>query len=261
VPERRWKDESEYRRPPQIAGTVNRMEWGTDNTLARFAPVSVARGTIPPGEGWVRFAFDPPAGLTVKDPTSDEERYALLLPAVDGVSWGRDAARCDFALRCWHEAPAEELAVAADCHLFRLTPRPAYGEAANVANGINRRWSTAPVNLWLSRFDEPLPQSLELDFGAPQTIREVHLRFDTITRAYQEMPFNCDQEVSPMCARDYDLQARVGEAWETLVEERSNYRRSRVHAFEPVSASRLRLTIRATWDDRYRARVYEVRVY
>ena len=103
------------------------------------------------------FRSEPAASLTAKDPATDEELYLLLLPAVPGLAWARDATAYDFAIRCWREDGADELSAGADCHLFRLAPRPPYGEAANVVNGLNRRWATAPVNMWLSRFDEDLP--------------------------------------------------------------------------------------------------------
>ena len=161
--------------------------------------------------------------------------------------------------RCWIDDGASEFGTDGDAHCFELTPAPAYGEAANVINGWNRRFCTNPVNAWIA---EPgFPQTLTLEWGEAHAIDTVHLAFDTLTRVYREMPFNCGERVSPMCVRSYDVDARVSGEWVRVAEAEDNYRRRRVHEFERVTADALRLTVRSVWDDAYSARVYEVRVY
>jgi hypothetical protein len=236
------------------------MEWGADNTVAKFRPVAVSSAEVPPHfVGWVRFAFA--EALIPKDPTSDEDRYALTLPPTPGLSWARSARRYDFARRIWAAPGDAAYQSDGDSHLFRLTPAPPYGEAANVLNGWNRRFCTDPVNMWLSRPGEPLPQSLTLTWPEPQTFNTVHLVFDTLGRTYREMPFNCDQEVSPMCVKDYLVEVETADGWRTVAAETDNYRRRRVHTFARVTAARLRLTVQSVHDPAYTARVYEVRVY
>jgi hypothetical protein len=209
----------------------------------------------------VDFAFARPQSLIPVDPTSDENRYGLLLAACPGVEVGVDPHHYDFALRLWHEAGDELYSVAADCHAFALDPAPAYGEAANVVNGWHRRFSTNPVNAWLSDFDQPLPQSLTLTLPQPAQVARVHLTCDTLERSYLDTPINCDERYARRGVTDYRVEVETGTGWETVAEESGNYQRWRVHRFPAREARAVRLTVLGVRDPQYRARVYEVRVY
>ena len=261
LPERKWKLPEEnpgYSGP----GPANRMEWGNDNTIAKFAPVGRACAEIGPrSEGWVTFEFSPPLELPPKDETSDEGRCAVTVAAAPGVSIGVNRWAVDFAQRCEARDGDAAFATAAEPPVFRVYPRPAHGEAANVINGFNRRFCTNSVNMWMSAPGAALPQSLILEWPQPVRFSRVHLTFDALYHAYLSMPFNSGERVSEMCARDYSVEVFSDAEWATLVEERGNYRRFRVHEFPPVVSSRLRLTIHAANGDDYGARVYEVRVY
>ena len=259
---KKWKEPNAGKKPPHIKGPANRMEWGNDNTIAKFQTIAQSHAVLPPNfVGWVRFSFPADFKLIEKDVTSDEDRYLLTLPQTSGVSWGRHKATYDFAVRCWATANSTEYVTEPETHLFKLSPRPLYGEAVNVINGYNRRFATNPVNMWISKPGEPLPQSLILDFGEPKSFCQVNLTFDTFYRTYREMPFNCDKEVSEMCVKDYALEIWDGKSWKSIVEVADNYRRHRVHKFDRVTASKLRLTVKATNGAGWTARVYEVRVY
>ncbi len=241
----------------------NRMEWGNMPEVAAYAHVADAEGIVSAKhEGWVTFGFDGLA-LVPKDPTSDEACYALLLEPCEDVAWGRDSWRYDYARRCVLEPGQGRFAISPDTHLFKLDPAPPYGEAANVVNGWNRRFSTNPVNMWLSDVDQPLPQWLELQWDAPQRFNVVQLTFDTMRRGYRKMPINTEEMgVSGMCVRDYDLEVWDGERWRTVHSERNNYLRHRVHRLSDVQeTNRLRLIVRATNEIGWQVRVYEVRVY
>ena len=250
-PEQKWKDGEDYRK----------YYWGRDLRLEKFRVVAEGRVPVQPNEsGWTAVKFSPKVQLPAKDPTSDDERCLILLGPAPGVEWGRQAAPVDFMKRCWREGDA--LKVAPEQHLLKVRPRPAYGEAANIINGFNRRFSTCPVNMWISRRGEPLPQSLTLDFGAPRTFTTVHLTFDTLCCIYTEMPINCDQRVSPMCVKDYSLESWDGVAWRSILTVEGNYNRFRIHTFPPVTSQKLRVTVRSVHDPaKYTARIYEVRVY
>ena len=183
-----------------------------------------------------------------------------MLPT--SLEWAITSAPCEIARRCEADPDSERWLVLRDQHLIAFTPTPLVGEAAQVLNGVERRFSTAPTNMWISRPGEPLPQSLTLDFGRPQAFREVHLIFDTLTEVYTDMPWDAGDRASPMCVRAYDLAAHVASEWRPLVSVEDNYHRFRRHAFDPVPADQLRLTVRAVHDpERFTARVYAVRVY
>jgi len=240
----------------------NRMEWGSDNRLSGFRPVAEARAAVPAWfEGWMRFAFPKPVTMIPKDPTSDESRYNLLLDACPGVELSTDAHQYDFALRLWLPPKAEAYEVAGDCHTFHLAPAPRYGEAANVVDGHHRRWATNPLHAWLSDFDQPLPQSVTLTFPKPCEVARVQITLDTIDRAYRDAPINCDERYARRCVTDYCVELETDQGWIQVVSEEGNYQRWRVHAFAPRRARALRLTVLRVRDDRYRARVYEIRAY
>jgi len=258
----KWKEPSAGQKPPHIKGPANRMEWGNDNTIAKFQTVAQSHAILPPNfVGWVSFSFPADFELIEKDMTSDEDRYLLSLPQTSGVSWGRYKATYDFAVRCWATANSTEYVTEPESHLFKISPRPLHGEAVNVINGYNRRFTTNPVNMWISKPGEPLPQNLTLDFGEPKSFCQVNLTFDTFYRTYREMPFNCDKEVSEMCVQDYTLEIWDGVSWKVIVDVTDNYRRHRAHKFNRVTASKLRLTVKAINGPGWTARVYEVRVY
>ncbi|MBM4086082.1 MAG: FAD-dependent oxidoreductase, partial [Planctomycetes bacterium] len=84
--ERPWKLEQEFAPFKHLRTAGNRMEWGSDNRIARFKTVAETMAVAPVGfEGWLRFAFPTPVTMAPKDPTSDENRYSLLLDACPGV--------------------------------------------------------------------------------------------------------------------------------------------------------------------------------
>ena len=251
-PKQRWKDGEDYRR----------YYWGRDLRLEKFNGVCEGHFPINPNySGWNILKFEQKIRLAEKDPTSDDERCLILIGPAPGVEWGRQTAPVDFMRRCWVEKGALE-AVPPEQHLLRISPRPSYGEAANVINGFNRRLSTCPANMWISKRGEALPQSLTLDFGAPKSFNTVHLTFDTLTYSYTEMPINSGQRVSPMCVKDYALEIPDGPAWRTLLSIAGNYNRFRVHTFPAITSPQLRLTVNAVHDpQKYTARVYEVRAY
>jgi hypothetical protein len=260
-----WKEERPAGSFPHLRGrsAANRMEWGCDNTVSAFAEIARTAAVVVPGfEGWVTFAFEPVGAAIPKDPTADESRYNLVLDPCPGIEIGVDAHGYDFALRLWQSAGQGSYSVDGDCQAFRLSPAPVYGEAVNVINGHHRRTATNPVNAWLSDFDLPLPQDLTLTWDQPQELGRVQLTFDTLDRAYRDAPINCDEPYARRCVTSYQLEALTADGWRLLAEEEDNCQRHRIHRFEPVTASAIRLTVRAVRDSAaFRARVYEIRAY
>jgi hypothetical protein len=186
----------------------------------------------------------------------------LTLGPAAGVYWARDDHAYDYCRRVEREPGAGRYGIHRDAHLFRLEPGPPYGEAANVINGWHRRFASNPVNMWISDRDEALPQWLELAWDAPIWFDCVQLTFDTLALSYREMPINREElGVSGRCVRDYDLEVWRDGTWETVLKERGNYHRHRVHCLPRQRAERLRLVVRATQEPGWPARVYEVRVY
>ena len=138
--------------------------------------------------------------------------------------------------------------------VFRCSPESRPYEAANVVSGTARpeRWT----NLWISDPEQPLPQWVSLRFPSASTVGAVSVTFDTNLSRLPEYP----HYVAPECVRDYAISVRSGGAWTEVVRETGNFRRHRVHHFEPVAAEELRLTVESTNGDPS-ARVFELRAY
>ena len=83
----------------------------------------------------------------------------------------------------------------------------------------------------------------------------VYLTFDTDMNARSHSAAIVRQSV-----RDYELSYEDGGKWRSIVTVKGNFQRRRVHRFDTVAASKLRLAVRATNGDRS-ARVFEIRVY
>jgi len=259
---KKWKGIDQVRMSVNTSG--NRMEWGNMDLPPAFASVTQASSVIPAHfEGWLTFSFENPISLIPKDPTSDEDSYSLTLEPAPGVFWGHDHHYYDYVRRSELSPSEERFSLHEDAHLFRLQPSPAYGEASNVINGWHRRFCTNPINMWMSDLEESLPQHLTLQWQTPQRFNCVQLTFDTLYRGYRQMPINREElGVSGMCVRDYDLLIWQGDKWQTILQERGNYHRHRVHRFSRTfETTKLRLLVLATNEPGWPARVYEIRVY
>jgi hypothetical protein len=124
----------------------------------------------------------------------------------------------------------------------------------NVTSGVARIVERT-TNLWISDPAEPMPQWIELAWPRPVTLNTVYLTFDTDLNARRYT-----EPLVPQTVRDYRLSYLDGSTWKTLAAETENFQRRRVHRFDPIQASKLRLTVDATNGDRS-ARVFEIRAY
>jgi hypothetical protein len=138
---------------------------------------------------------------------------------------------------------------------YRISPAQRPFDAAQVLSGVTRPHRA--TNLWVSDPNQPLPQSLELVWDAPQSLHEIQLVFPghLIREYHAYAPFYRD----PQCPRDYRIEAWSGSEWLLLHQESGNYQRLRTHTLaSPVSTGKLRVTITATNGDPSAA-IYEVR--
>jgi hypothetical protein len=215
--------------------------------------VGSAKAVVPgQSEGWVDFDFG--RSLVPETP------YWIKLPTVEGVAWGAVGpverwSVGDEPLGAqrgqWYDEFGLMERVRAT-HCFKVTPglRP-YG-AQNVINGVSR--PEAGANLWMSDPRGGFPQWIELTLPCPQEIDTICLTFDT----------NLDRvprgNHAPECVRDYRLLVDDGTQYKEVARVSGNYHRRRIHRFDPMSASRVRLIVEAT-NGVKEARVYEIRIY
>ncbi|MGD9494771.1 MAG: FAD-dependent oxidoreductase [Armatimonadota bacterium] len=138
-------------------------------------------------------------------------------------------------------------------------------EPEQVLSGVTRH-RHGNENQWASAAGAPLPQSLELRFPGPREVSEVQIIFDTgfarpLTLTHSP-GFN--QRIirgpQPETVRDYVIELEVGGHWVEVKRRSGNYQRRRVHRFESLTATALRITCEATNGDA-QARIFEVRAY
>lgn len=129
---------------------------------------------------------------------------------------------------------------------------------AQVINGISRM-TGHQTNQWASDPARSLPQWLQLEWQVPVTFNTIHLTFDTDMNrppmAYSPAPAGV-----PQCVKDYTLEAEVDGSWISIVVEKNNILRKRIHRIPELKASRLRVIVHAPHGDAS-ARIFEVRVY
>lgn len=137
--------------------------------------------------------------------------------------------------------------------------------ACNANNGISRA-VYKEKNLWVSNPQSSLPQWLDVIFPETSRIHEIHVTFDTgfnrqLTLTHSDSNFtNQIWGPQPETVKDYELLVLHGESSKKVAEVKNNYQRKRIHRFDALDASGVRLLVKAT-NGVESARVFEIRVY
>jgi len=233
--------------PVRLTAELLSAAWGDDFRPAQ--PLARVTVEVPLGRRWVKLPF----GMNLA-----RGLYRVALGAAPELSWGAStlylpgmAAGRPGQIIGWRPEQSRTgsprlLAT----HCLRQVPSSlAYGPE-NVTGGMSRAESW--TELWASDPQEPLPQWIELELERPARLSRVELTFDTnIDRLVDFGP-------TPECARDYEVEVRLGSAWRKVAEVRGNYQRKRRHDFAPADSDALRITVRAT-NGAPDARIFEVR--
>lgn len=218
-------------------------------------PVVAATAAAPAGEGWCEIelgARSTPAALywlRAEGPAEVRWRYAAEDPIGTVSAYRRPEGLTWFAPGTWSRWRSLTARVEPESRPY----------TANQAIGRVTRPEEA-VNAWVSDPDQPLPQWLEVELTSPyqRTFDTVQLVFDTqLNRINYVTP---GHHRAPECVRDYVLSAEVDGEWRELVRVTGNYQRRREHPIEPVTATRVRVTVTATNGDPS-ARIYALRLY
>ncbi len=138
-------------------------------------------------------------------------------------------------------------------------------EPAQILSGVTRH-RHGNEHQWASAPGHDLPQSIELRWDGPREVSEVQIIFDTgfarpLTLTHSD-GFNSRivRGPQPETVRDYVVELEVGGGWVEVKRRTDNYQRRRVHHFESLTATALRITCTATNGDT-QARIFEVRAY
>ncbi len=212
-----------------------------------FAAVSAA---VPPrGESWVTFTVNREV---------DSEFLWFWLPKTEGLSWRLMTAAPVGTSRGYGSGPGNRWTLRkGEFYAFATEPplrTPTTYRAENVINGRNRMWD-GQTNMWASDPREPFPQWLELDLGNPKSVNAVYLTYDT------NMAPRIPTAARPHeCVADYEVACFDGKVWRTVAKAAGNWQRRRIHRFDPIKASKVRLTVLRTNGEKS-ARVFEIRAY
>lgn len=133
--------------------------------------------------------------------------------------------------------------------------------AQNVISGITRVVDDEK-NMWASDPKAPMPQWLELDFGKPTTMNAIYITFDTDLndKRHASWEFTPEDRMVPESIRDYQMQVLENGKWKVIADVQNNYQRRRIHHFQTLETSKIRIMVSATNGDPS-ARIYEVRAY
>jgi hypothetical protein len=238
---------SERSEPAEVE--LHLREASASGDFSSSEDLAVVKAVVSPGrESFVEFPVDCEVGKPYA--------WVWVAPA-EGVSWrltprapqGACRAYGGGAGRPWTVVEGQYYAFSTDPPL-RI---PAGFAPEHVINGTARIVGDA-TSLWASDPTEPMPQWVELELAARSKVNTVYLTFDTDMNNRYRAP------VVPECVRDYELSYHDGKAWAPLVDETGNFQRRRVHRFDTVTTSKLRLTIHET-NGAASARVFEIRAY
>ncbi|MCK5804797.1 MAG: FAD-dependent oxidoreductase, partial [Lentisphaeria bacterium] len=204
--------------------------------------------------------------LPVKFENWAEFEIGLDLPGPFVWFWLEKAEQVEWALMTnappkstrFYGSPGSWQKVEGQYYAFHTEPPlvvPAEFKPEFAVSGPARKWD-GKMNMWASNPRLEMPQWLEVDLGKPKTLNSVYLTFDT------NMAPRLPSEANPPEAiRDYRIRVftATGE-WSTVAEITGNFLRRRIHRFEAVQASRIRIEALATngFPD---ARIFEIRVY
>ncbi|NLO06566.1 MAG: FAD-dependent oxidoreductase [candidate division WS1 bacterium] len=192
----------------------------------------------------------------------------------DHLCLPRDLSEDDIAqiqqdlLRADHfipELPNEDPADFAREATVTASSHEAGHEPQKVLSGTTRRRGDE-VHQWASDAGVALPQSLELRWDGPRELSMLQIVFDTgferpLTLTHSDA-FNkrIVRGPQPECVRDYRIEVECRDGWVEAARVSGNYQRRRVHRFECITASAVRITCDATNGDP-QARIFEVRAY
>ncbi len=215
--------------------------------------MKIVTETVPAnGEYWVEYKCD----------LEMELRYFwLYIDKIDGIGWRIiKSPPLDFSRSERNDDSEIFRNIRWQAHCVSMEPPIEYKANCapeNVINGYSRI-QDAEQYAWVSSEAASLPQWIQLDLAQESEISSVHLTFDT--DMVNPPMVHTAPRVPKELVRDYSIEIEANGAWKTVATATENIMRKRVHHFDAVKATRVRVNITATADGNT-ARLFEVRVY
>ena len=260
VPEHKWQIHGE-REYFDYYEHRNEAEWGSEHRLKFFKQISSNTLTVPARfNGYIKVDFN--VEIDAKDPMTDDDRLVLEIKTESGaLEIGRNSELRSYMRRVTgitEKNDEEKYNVRPESTFAKLYPTPLYGEAIQVINGQNRRFSENPQNMW---HPESLPADITLTWDEKITAEQVRITFDTLERTAHEMPFECGKRASDQCVKKFTVKLFNGKDEVLSFTENCNHNRLFVKDFLKYTFDKLILTVEELWDSKRTAGVYEIRIY
>ncbi len=230
----------------------NEADWGNVYGLEKFALLGEASSQ--PQNGRVKFDFG--LELAPKDIANDDDRVVIIVSGGEGCKIAVSEAPVDFAKLITGLSDGA-YTVKPGAPDFELTPEPAWGEGVLAISGTNRRYATAPINMWRPT---ELPASLELAWPEAHSLGEVRLTLDSLTRCAWDMPFECNKQASAMLAKKLRVGGLLDGEVVSAVEIPENHNRVCTLNLAGAKCDRLRISLMETWEGQLPG-IYDIRVY
>ena len=239
----------------------NEVEWGSENRLKFFKELKTVKKVIPANfNGYV--SVDLEVKTERKNQNTDDDRLVFELKT---DSHGLEIGRCEQRLPYMKSISGitekngeEKYSIIPQSTFAMLYPTPLFGEAIQVINGKNRRFSENPLNMWQP---QKLPADLTLSWDEKITAEQVRITFDTLERTAHEMPYECGKRASDQCVKKYTLELFDGKEQVFVFTEKCNHNRLSVINFPECAFDKLVLTVEELWNSERLAGIYEIRVY
>ena len=180
----------------------------------------------------------------VSEGVLDNGGFMCPNPGKKKTGWDRNSI--------WQSANAQQIKKL-PCPCFKVIPESSAYPPDSVINGINR--PEIFPNLWISNPSQSLPQHILLKWDKNKSFNTICLIFDNDIDAFRP-PIS----PRPVTVKDYQIEVLVDGCWKNVVSVRENIERRRVHRFNTVNSSELKVVVNATWGAP-EARIYEIRVY
>lgn len=226
-----------------------------------FRELAVREFTVPAGfSGWREIVFTSPVDCGRKNQFFEGDRRLIALEADDTrLCWNMAKRRNETAVAAAYESHRNAWLPFEATPALRLFPEVPYGEAVNVVNGFNRRFGSAPGNMWRADFTgEPL--TLRLHWKQPRKMSRVVLYFDDLEPGPDDNPCRSGEQYSEKLVADYSVTVAAPEGRREVAAATGNRRRRMEHRFPEVETDTLEIRILKVRGCG-QARLYQVNVY
>jgi len=135
------------------------------------------------------------------------------------------------------------------CFRSALPEQQLYGPE-NLINGYSRPYGLP--NIWIS--DDGGEQTVNLEYGIPKKINELHLVFNT------QLEYDNFNEFMPDLIRDYSIETTLADGTKEVIETHDNYLRVSKHVIGKSGVKSLKIILKSTYGSP-RMQMYAIKLF